>query len=85
MSNLEETCMNYFNEERRLMHVAITRGRENVFLSYLRWYETKTCWFEAKRSYFLDKLVQNAKRSTSPVSKIERTANKFRGPGGGGF
>lgn len=36
MDVLLQRAMQHFDEERRLLHVAITRGKERVFLTYLK-------------------------------------------------
>ena len=67
MTSYEESVMSHFNGEKRLQHVAITRGREKVFLTYVR----RNLVSELKESSFLMKLAPSAAFKCFPVSARE--------------
>lgn len=70
MTQYEANVMSHFNEEKRLQHVAVTRGREKVFLTYVRRYKIK----EAVRSPFLSRLLPLTEFRKFPLTEAERDA-----------
>ena len=72
MSLLEKRAMVFFHEERRLQHVAITRGKERVFLTYLRASKYK----QMRPSTFLSRIKPLAKFTKFRKSAAERSAQR---------
>ena len=72
MSMLEKRAMVFFLEERRLQHVAITRGKERVFLTYLRASKFK----ELEPSAFLNRVKPVAKCIKFKESAAEKNARR---------
>ena len=58
MTEIEQVVMLHFDEERRMLHVAVTRGRRRVFITYITHYtNTDTHLCPIERSPFLDELI----------------------------
>ncbi len=75
MEVIEKRGMVFFNEERRLQHVAITRGKERVFLTYLRATRTK----DLEPSTFLNRIRPMAEFTKYKESAAEKRGHVLRG------
>jgi superfamily I DNA/RNA helicase len=65
----EAAYLQFVHEERRLMHVAITRGRERVYIIYVSGHEDKDGrWIKDLRSHFLKSIDGIAKVIRLPSS-----------------
>ena len=68
--------MLHFEEERRLLYVAITRARERAYVTYVRGNlsKDKKQWFELERSFFLSSIVTSMQFTAFPLDEVEEQA-----------
>ena len=78
MTPLEAACMQHFEEERRLLHVACTRARERLYLSYVRRWNSGRPGRYAERdpiaepSYFLSEIIDTVEWTHFPPDQDEQ-------------
>ena len=70
--------MLHFEEERRLLHVAVTRARERAYVTYVRgdFIKDKKRWFEGERSFFLSSIVSSMQFTVFPRGEDEEQARR---------
>ena len=70
--------MLHFEEERRLLHVAITRARERAYISYVRssFSKDKKQWYQLERSYFMSSIVSSMRFTVFAKDEDEKQAER---------
>ena len=79
MDAFERHCMAHFEEEERLLHVAITRAREGIYLLTTRHTMREGRLVPARRSFFLKNLLgKGCAEKSFPPDSLEHAAERLR-------
>ena len=80
MTGIERVVMEHFEEERRLLHVAVTRAKEHVYVTYVRQniIGTEEC-VTAEPSTFLRRVKETMAFRRFPADGLERQLRNRNG------